>query len=155
MPLLLLDLPLHDLFPAVEDGRIAVRLRSEVLGVPRLHTRPYCLSERAVLAEMGVGLRRNEAKEASGVMLPSSNRQHVSREQLPVKCEPGEKLTLGLRACIPYFLRIEMRVATQELDVVSGASAVRSIRGQSPRDGVWLLRHKLKCMHKVPYLQVL
>jgi hypothetical protein len=72
-----------------------------------------------------------------------------------VKCQSGEKLALGLNAYVPYFLRIETWVATQELDVVSGAGAVRSISGQSPREGVWLVGHKLKGVHKVPYLQVL
>jgi hypothetical protein len=73
-------------------------------------------------------------------MRPPPNGKHISSEKLPMQGQPREKLALGLRICIPDFMRIEARMATQELNMVSGANAIGSIRGQEPRDGVWLVK---------------
>jgi hypothetical protein len=69
-------------------------------------------------------------------MRPPPNGKHISSEKLPMQGQPREKLALGLRICIPDLARM----ATQELNMVSGANAIGSIRGQEPRDGVWLVK---------------
>jgi hypothetical protein len=101
---------------------------------------------------VGGSLWRREAHQASGIRRPPPNGKHVSSEQLPMQGQPREKLALGLRICIPDFLRLEARMATQELNVVSRASTVGSIRGQGLRDGVRLVRHQLQGLDHVPYL---
>jgi hypothetical protein len=99
--------------------------------------------ERTIFAKMSSSFRRRETEATSVVVRPASNGQHISGEKLSMQRRPSEELAFGLIRGIPDLLRHKTRVASHKLGVVGGASAVLSIGGEGPRNGVGLVRRQL------------
>ena len=94
-PLLdLLGLSGDHVIPPLRDRREARPLRLSVDAIPRVYQVSHSGGEGAVFAEMDRSFRRAQAKLTAGVVGPSPDSEHVSRQEFPVDGQPSKKLTL-------------------------------------------------------------
>jgi hypothetical protein len=72
-----------------------------------------------------------------------------------MKAKPDEELAFGFRVCHPNLLSIELGETVQELNMVCRTSRVRTLRIESPGDGVRLLQGEMHGRYTGLDLQIL
>ena len=73
---------------------------------------------------MDRSFRRAQAKLTAGVVGPSPDSEHVSRQELPVDGQPSKEFALWLGISSPNLVSMKLRERTVKLRVVGGAGGV-------------------------------